>query len=862
MHYYRALLLLYPKSFRDEYGGEMRSDFARRRGDAAGPLSAAWLYASALFEVLFNAAAVHLDILRQDLRYTVRSLGRAPGFAFTAIAVTALGVGANTAAFTVADFVLIRPLPYADANRLVKLWETQVPGHLGRNEVSPPNYRDWKTASSWESMGAFALGSTNLVGQGEPQRVETTAVTADLLPLLGAQPLLGRFFTAAEEKEGAGRTVVLSHGLWQAQFGGESGILGRTVTLDGAPHVVIGVMPRGFHFPSRAVQLWRPLTMGKEDYEDRNNNFLQVVGKLKRGVSLADASAEMDVICSRLEKQFPKELERVGAQVIGLRDELSAQSRLLLIALSGAALCVLLIACANLANLLLARGLVRQREISVRSALGAGRERLVRQLVTESLVLAALGGMCGILVAFAAVPLLSSLVPETLPIAQAPGIDPRILVFAAVLTALTGTGFGVVPALRASRKVDLEALRDGARAGGGRRQRLRSALVVAEVMATVVLLVSAGLLMRALWRLQGTDPGFRPEGVLTLRTTLPWPKYEKNASRESFYAKVLGEVRTLPGVSSAGYITGLPMAMPGGIFSVFLEGAPKTRANQYSVGMRFATPGFFSTLGIPLLRGRDVADSDRLSGLKVAVVSESLARRAWPGRDAVGRRIEIANEMRTVVGIVGDVRMRGPERTSEPQVYLAYNQQKDNDYIAYPPKELVVKTSGEPFALVPALRRIIHAADPDQPISNVRTMSDIVGEQTASRAVQVRILGAFAAVAFLLAGVGIHGLLSYAVSSRKQEIGVRLALGAEPRDIVRMLMRQGVRLALAGVVPGALVAYAAGRSMEALLAGVKPADPETFLAAITLCVVMTLVGSLVPVLRAVRIEPATVMRTD
>jgi predicted permease len=860
MRFFRALLLLYPKSFRDEYGGEMGSVFERelRRARGAGVVA---LYGHALLDTVWSAAVVHLDILRQDLRYAARGFLRAPAFTATAIAVTALGIGANTAAFSVADFVLVRPLPYSEPQRLAKLWEKNP---HERNDVSPANYRDWRRESrSWDAMGAYTRRAVNLVGQSDPQRLEGSAVTAPVLPLLGVSPLVGRVFGEADDRDGAPSTVVLSYGLWQAEFGGASDVVGRTVTLDGSPSTVIGVMPKGFDFPSRTVRLWTPLRLSEQNFQDRNDNYLEVVARQKRGVSLEEARSEMNVIASRLERQYPKENEGNGVMTIGLRDELSAQARALLLALSAAACCVLLIACANLGNLLLARALARRRELAVRAALGAGRERLVRQLFTESVLLAACGGALGLLVARAGVPLLAALVPDTLPIAQAPALDLRMLLFAGVLAAATGIGFGVLPALRGSSRVDAVALREGARSGGGRRQRLRSALVIAEVTASVVLLVSAGLLMRALWRLRATDPGFRAEGALTLRTALPWERYAETGRRERFFARVLEGVRALPGVSSAAYVTGLPMAMTGGVWEVVVEGAPESRARAQLASVRFATAELFRTLGIPLVLGRDLRDSDRLDQPLVAVVSASLARAYWPGADPIGKRFHVGGDaVRAVCGVVGDVRVRGPERPSEPQVYVPASQVKDGNFVTFAPKDLVVRASGDPASLVPAIRRIVHEADPDQPVSDVRSMEEIVGQQTAARAAHARILGAFAAVAFLLAAVGIQGVLSYSVASRGPEIAVRMALGADARDVIGMVMRQSARLAAAGVVPGLLLAYATARAMRALLAGVTPADAATFGAVAALCAAMTLLGSLAPVLRALRVSPMSAMRAE
>ncbi len=860
MRFYRALLHLYPVSFRREYGEEMCAILTRRRETATGAraLLAFW---AACWEILPNALAVHGNLLLQDLRYLGRSLRQTPSFALTAIPVIALGIGATTAAFSVTDYVLLRPLPFPAPERLVRVWGN-LPGypHL---EPSPANYRDWKRLNrSFAALGAHQTISLNLVGPAGPERLEGAAVTADLFPLLGVRPVLGRLFTASEDRPGAAGTVLLSYPLWQKDFGGDRAVLGRRVLLDGAPCVVVGVMPPSFSFPRRQAALWLPIRFSEEDFADRTNYALETVARLRRGVSLPQAQAEMNVIAAQLERQYPKENKQSGAAVLRLGDELSERSRFLLLALCGAALCVLLIACANLANLLLTRALARRAELQVRAALGAGSERLVRQLVTESLALAFLGGTLGVLVAVSALPLLARLVPVTLPLAEAPTIDFRVLLFAGLLTTLTGIGFGTLPAWRASQDAEQGGLR-GVRAGLGRRERLRSLLVITEVAASVVLLVSAGLLLGALERIQGTDPGFRPSGVLTLRTALPTPKYDSTEKRAQYYARVLAEVRALPGVTSAGFTSFLPMVMRGGIWPVSMNGEPpEDRSADHSASLRYVTPGFFAALGVPLDQGRDVSDADTMDRPLAAVVSASFVRRFWPEGHPLGRSFQFAFHPRTVVGVVGDVRVRGFEQTSEPQVYLPYRQVEDGALTFFMPKDLVLRSRVKPEPLVPAIRRIVRAIDPEQPISDVRPLLEVVAEETASRAVQVRVLSAFAAIAFLLAGIGIYGLLSFAVSQRAHEIGVRRALGARTGEILVMVLRQGVLLAAAGVIPGALLAYAAGRAMASLLAGLDPADAGTFLAAMALCLLMTLFGSFWPALRATRVDPIRVIRRE
>ena len=863
MRWVRLLLHLYPAAFRAEYGEELCAVLAQRRRDAPGVSGRMLLWLEIVPDTLWNAAAAHWDILRQDLKYAGRALARSPGFALTVIAVTALGVGANTAAFSLADHVLVRPLPFPDPSRLVTLYQTETT-HGYRYEASPANYRDWKRMSGcFRDMAAYRTISVNLVGTGDPERLDGASVNWNLFPLLGVQPFLGRSFAASDDREGAPGIVLLSYGLWNSLFGADRSVLGRKVILDGEAFTIAGVMPRDFHFPTREAELWTPMRFVPDDFADRTNTYLHVVARLASGVTPQQASAQMDLVAASLERAYPKDNTHIGVLVRRLRDEVSSQARLLLAALSAAAVCVLLIACTNLANLLIARALARRKELAVRAALGAGRERLMRQMLTESILLGLLGGSLGVGIAMAAVPLLVRLVPNSLPIAEVPSTDWRVLAFAAIVTAVTVIAFGVLPAVRATGDTGLDGLREGSRSGiGGRRAGLRSALVVAEITISVVLLVSSGLLLRALWRLQSTDPGFRADGVLTLQTSLPMPKYEKTARRAQFYSRVLSPIRELPGVSAAAYISFLPMTMRGGIWSVILPGQTMADADRPKASLRFVTPGFFAALGIPVLRGRDIAESDTSKAPFAAVVSESFARRFLPDRSPLGRHFEISFFDRTIVGVVGDIRVRGLERESEPQVYLSYQQVPDGYTPWYAPKDLVIRSAGDPEKLLPAVRRAIRAADPQQPVSDVRTLADIVDGETEARRLQVRVLTGFTLIAVLLAGLGIHGVLAFSVSQRAPEIGVRIALGAQRSDILGMVMKDAFALALAGMAVGAALAYAAGRALESLLAGVKPDDAPTFLAAAALGALMTLAGCLVPALRALRVDPITAVRSE
>ena len=863
MRFYQFLLHLFPTAFRNEYGNEMCWIFEKRLRDVSSFPAKVALWIATISEIFTNAMRVHWDIFRQDLRYTFRTLRRNPGFTLAAVLVAALGVGATTAAFSITDHVLIRPLPFADWKRLVKLWENP-PGYT-RNELSPPNYFDWKRMShSFETMGTFTWASTNLTGQGEPERVQGILASSEVLPMLGIQPSLGRLYTQQDDRAEAPATLIVSYGLWQRKFNGDVSVLGKKVLLDNEPYEVIGVMPRGFYFPTREDNFWAPIRFAPgDDFEDRDNHYLQAIAKLKKNISLEEAKSEMRVIAAQLAQKYPENNARTTANVIMLRDEISRQTRFLLIGLVCASMCVLLIACSNLANLLLARAMTRRKELAVRSALGAGRERLVRQLLTESVMLAILGGILGILFTVLAMPLLVRLVPNTLPIAETPTIDMRVMIFALVATVITGIGFGMIPALKTSRGTDASGLNEGSRAGvGGRRERLRSVMIIAEVSASVVLLISAGLLLRALLRIQAVDPGFNYQNVLTLRTWLPIPKYRATAKRAEFYRRVISETRALPGIKNAAYVTGLPMVMRGMIWPIEITGRIWEPGEEHNSSLRYITPGYFDTLKIPILEGRDVSESDTQDSPLVAVVSKSFVEKYFPGQDALGHKFKIAIGERRIVGIVGDIRVRGLETTSEPQVYLPNQQVPDGAILSYTPKDLVIRASSNALSLMPSLRQIIRKADPDQPVSDVQLLSDIVESETAPRGTQLRVIGVFAAIAILLAGIGIHGLLSYAVSQRTQEFGVRIALGAQSSEILKMVLRDGVILAATGIVVGAALAYVAGRTMQALLAGVKPADPQTFLIAIAVALIMTIAGSLLPARRAIRVDPTTALRTE
>ena len=880
MGVYRLLLHLLPASFRDEYGDEMARVFARQRQQAPNAVARTWLWAGALADIVRNAALVHLDILRQDLRQSARTLRRSPAFSCTVIIVTALGVGATTAAFTLTDFVLVRPLPFPDSEQLVKVWQgaadrpPTLRGLAGTNDVSRALFLGWQSrTTAFSSMGAFATVTANFTGSGEPQRLEGAVVSSDALPTVGIAPAIGRPFRVEDDREGVPCVVLISHGLWRQQFGGNRAALGSRIRLDDESCEVIGVMPGGFDFPTRTTQFWRPLRFAPDAASDFDDRFLRIIARLKPGVSFDQGRASLAAASADLARTNSAERANVSAVMIALRDEINDQSRMLLMVMAGAAACLLLIACTNLASLTIARATTRSRELAVRTALGAGRRRLVRQWLTESALLAALGGGLGLILALTAIPTAIKLIPTTLPIAEVPGVDLRMLLIAAAATLGTGVGFGMLPALRAARRPVAADIREAARSSAGRgATQARGVLVVIQVAASLVLLVGAGLLIRALDRVQATPTGFDTSHVLTMRTVLPWSKYGPQSTRTAFYQRVLDGVSALPGVSAAAYTSYLPMTMRGGIWDVVVPGRPVNAASPDGASARFVTPRYFGAMGIPLMAGRAFDTGDSVKAQPVAIVSASFVQSYLNGDTAIGRTFEFGPTgqagQRSIVGVVGDVRVRGLERRSEPQVYLPWTQQGDNQTMGYTPKDLVVRFDADHVdddamrAAVPAIRRILAEADPDQPVADVRPLSAIVDGETVTRVVQVRVLGAFALVSCVLAAVGLHGLLAFIVSARTREFGVRLALGAQPHQILVSVAARGIILGAVGLAAGLVIAYNAAAWLDSLLAGISRTDLATIGAAAAASLIVTVVGSLLPALRASRTNPRDAIQAE
>jgi putative ABC transport system permease protein len=806
-----------------------------------------------------------MESLIKDIRYGVRTLLKRPGFTFIAVLTLALGIGANTAIFSVVNAVLLRTLPFREPDRLVMVWEDASFAGFPRNTPAPANYADWKAQNQvFEEMTAFDERSFNLTGDGEPEKIEAYGVTANFFGLLGITPVLGRVILPEEDKPEANKVVMLSYSLWQQRYGGERSVVGRELLLNGEKYTVVGVLPAGFQFMESRIGLWVPIAFTSETIAQRGSHYLTVVARMKSGVTLAQANADIQTIQQRIAHDHPDQAGRLGAYVMPLRDQLTGDMRRPLLVLLVAVGFVLLIACANIANLLLSRAATRSREIAVRTALGASRVRIVRQLLVESLLLATAGAVCGLVLAWASFAFLQRLIPDGLSLSTKLNLDLQVLGFTLLLALLTAVVFGLVPAFQAS-KIDLNGAlkqgggRTGLNAGGN---RLRSAMVVSEVALALVLLVGAGLLIQTFLKLRDQYSGLRPENVLTLRTVLPRSKYAEPPQRAVFYKQVLERVSSLPGVVSAGYTTTVPLAWKGGTSGFFPEGRTVERASaeglSYDANHRQVSADYLKTMGIPVLRGRAISDGDDERAMPVAVVNDTMARQYWPGEEAIGKRFKLGDPeddipWMTVVGVAGDVRQMGIDEPVKAEMYLPYGQIKD--FAFYSPRDLVIRTAVDPLSIVAAVRNEIHQIDPAQPISNVRTMDEVLGEETASRRLGMTLLTIFAALALLLATLGIYGVLAYFVVQHTQEIGVRVALGAQRRDILGLVLRKGLGLTLLGVAIGLGVAFALTRLMASLLFGVSTTDPLTYAAIALLLTAVALVACYLPARRATKVDP-------
>jgi putative ABC transport system permease protein len=787
---------------------------------------------------------VLLEDLHRDVRHAARTLTRTPGFTVAAILTLAIGIGGTTAVFSLIDAVLLQGLPFSRADRLVMVYENGTKFGFPRSEVAPVTWGGWSRLNDvFESTAAVTEFGAVLVNNGEPLRVGGRRVTSSLFEVLGAQALIGRVLLPEDDRPGS-RVVVLANGLWHRRFGGDPAIVGRTIPINDEPYVVVGVMPKTFQFLESYVGLWVPAGFTSEELTN-GSHYLAMVGRMKPGLAVSRAEADLDAIGVRIRPMLPADRDAPRAVIVPLKDVMSGDVRAPLLLLMTAVAVVLLITCANLASLSLARAATRGHEFALRGALGASRSRVIRQLLTESLLLALAGLALGTLMARWSFAFLEQLVPPAMTAFAQPELSGGTFALAALVACGAGLLFGLAPALAATRRSLVDALKASGRTGAA-SQRGRGVFVIAEVALTLVLLVAAGLLLQTFYRMRYADLGVRPERLLTLRTALPLDRYSEQSRRIAFYDEVLGDIAHLPGVVGAGYTTSVPLEWKGATSNVSLEGVVPVRGVVYDANHREVSADYLKTLGTPLIRGRYFDAGDSEQSLPVVIVNATMARAFWPDGNPVGKRITLDRFVRpdhwlTVVGVVGDVRQMGLDVPARSEMYIPFRQIDNQPWFA--PRDLVVRTSGDAMALAGDVREVVHRADPTIAVSNIRTLDEVLDEDVASRRVGTTLLATFAAFALALAIVGIYGVVAYFVAQHVPEIGVRIALGADARDILRLVVLKGVKLALAGVALGAVAGAVAARLMSSLLFGVAATDPWTFAAASTLLVCVALVAS-------------------
>lgn len=805
-----------------------------------------------------------METLLKDLRYGLRMLVRNPGFTVVSLIALALGIGANAAIFSVVNGVLLRPLPFKEPDRLMMIRETKVP-QFPEFSVAPGNFLDWKKQNTvFERLVAFRGSSFNLIGTGDPERLRALNVTEGFFAMLGAQPQLGRDFLAEEDQPGHNNVAILSHGLWQRRFGSDPKILNQAITLSGQSYTVIGVMPATFRFQSPNLDLWTPMAFTADQAKQHGGHYVTAVGQLKPGVTVTQAGAEMSTIARRLAQQYPNSNTGWDVKIVPLLEYSVNSIRPALLVLLVAVAFVLLIACANVANLLLARAAGRQKEMATRTALGAGRWRIVRQLLTESLLLSVVGGVLGLLLAKWGLDLLLTLAPPGLPRMSNVSVDGRALAFTAGITLLTGVVFGLVPALQASRPNLNETLKDAGRGSseGGRRQLVRSTLVVLEVASALVLLVGAGLMIKSFWRLQQVDPGFNPGNALTVTVQLPPKKYKEDSQQVIFFQQLLEKVAALPGVQAVGASNVVPLSDNDFVLAFEIDGRPplppgaSQSTNYYSV-----SADYFKAMGIPLLKGRLITATDTNNSPHVAVINETMARKMFPDEQAIGKRITFGRKEKDtdwyeIVGIVGDVKHYGLDQPTTMQTYEPYTQQ------TFPDMTLVVRTAGDPTSLSAAIRGEVLNLDKEQPISSIKTLNQLFSTSIAQQQFSMLLLGIFAAVALVLAAVGIYGVLSYAVTQRTHEIGIRMALGAGRGHVLRLVVGKGMLLTVIGVAGGLVAAFGLTRLMASLLFGVTATDTATFASVASVLLVVALLACYIPARRATKVDPLVALRYE
>lgn len=804
--------------------------------------------------------------LLQDLRYAVRTLLKKPGFALIAIVTLALGIGASTAIFTVVDAALLRGLPYKSPERLYHVWESTPQKEFSQREFSYPDYQDYQQNGVFEGIAAYTGGGAIMSGRGEPERVFAPSATANFFSVLGVEPVIGRSFQPGEDKPGAQRVTMLTYGMWQRRFGGDPGIIGQSLTLNGDSYTVVGVLPASFQFALRSADLWRPYQPTEAQLTRRFMHGTNVIGRLKSDMSVTQAQTELSLIASRIEREHNQSHAGTGVRLIALQEQVVGQIKPILLVLLAAVGFVLLIACANVASLLLTRSISRQKEVAIRAALGASRWRVVRQLLTESVLLSLAGGAAGLLIAYWGVDALVAALPDSqinaLPFLKSLHIDARILGFSFGLSLLTGMVFGLAPALQSSRLDLNEVLKEGGRASsGGARQRLRSALVMTEIALAVVLLVGAGLMMKSLLRLLQANLGFNPENVLTMTVALPPAKYSDPNRQVSFHEQLKERVQSLPGVSGTGTVNILPLQ--GGNTTRFnVEGDPVPPPGQeIEANFRVVDATYFQTLGVPLISGRMFDGSDKADAPGVVIIGKSVADRIFAGRDAIGRRLVYTGVQAPpvlIVGVVGDVKISGLDDAIRPVLYYSYRQNPSMT------TNLVVRTNADPRTLADAIRNETRLLEPDVALFSVRAMEDLISDSPAAfmRRFPALLIGIFAGVALLLASIGIYGVVSYSVSQQTHYIGVRMALGAQASDILKMVLKQGLGLALLGVSIGVLAALALMRLLRSLLYEVQTNDLGTFAFVVGTLFVVALLACYIPARRATKVDPLVALRYE
>jgi putative ABC transport system permease protein len=803
-----------------------------------------------------------METFFKDLRYGIRSLLKQPAFTLVAVSTLALAIGGNSAMFTVVNAVLLRPLQYPEASRIVVLEGINPPRGITQSNMSIPDFADWQNQNQvFEQMAGFIAGGVLLNNGDETERVHGTAVTADFFTLFRTPSLRGRTLQPDDAQAGRDPVAVLSFGLWQRRFGANASVVGSKVTISGKATTIVGVMPQGFDYPNQS-ETWVPLPLDPAK-EARDNRFISVIGRLKPGASVAQTKAQLDTINQRLAQSYHETNSGWTVKVSSLQDRLVSDVRLSLLVLLAAVAFVLLIACANIANLLLARASSRQKEMAVRTALGASRLRIIRQLLTESLLLSFFGGAFGLLLSFWLTRLLIALSPANTPRFDEIRPDTRVFIFTIALTLFTGLIFGLAPALQASRLDQSEGLKEGSRgnAGGARSNRVRSMLMVAEIAMSFMLLVGAGLLIKSFMHLREVTPGFNADNVLTMRISVPPGKFQTGEPRLQFFQQAINQIHSLPGVQSVGMVLSLPLG--GDTFNVWRgyirEGRPATPEESGDAAYLAATPDYFHTLQIPLIAGRSFTDQDVENTTKVVIVNETTARKLWPGQSPIGKRITIWPDekfTREIVGIVGETKASLVNEPGE-QMYVPYAQDSSWGSMSF-----VVRTSGDPANAAAAVRNEIRSLDKGAPVFNVRPMNDVLATSVAPRRTPMLLLSAFAGAALLLAIIGIYGVTAYYVTQRTQEIGIRMALGAQMSDVLKLVLKGGMALALFGIVAGLAGAFMLTRWMTTLLFGVKPTDALTFIA-VSICLLATaLLACYIPARRATKVDPLVALRYE